>query len=318
MTQTIKILTEFYKDTNNSIPIIAIEGNHDLRKFIGQVRIGPTESWLHFLGKMGYVTFLDGMDEILKNDTFQEYSAESKIGGTIKIGNIRIFGIRYCGKSFPDMIPQIQQAIHYYPDSSSVFKILLMHFGIKGQMKGVPGIELEAVEPLHQCVNYLGLGHYHKQFRLKNWIFNPGSTETNALIESTFERGIFLVETEESSPQLKIIQALKLHNRKIHWVTLFLPNTLRSQTEFEHFLRTSLAQYVDPWDEDLIQTNETGPIIHLTLKGVNPPNNISVDPEEIKIKLMDFFNILDLRIAIKTEKSSFTLDQFLRSPQAYF
>ena len=98
MTQTIKILTEFYKDTNNSIPIIAIEGNHDLRKFIGQVRIGPTESWLHFLGKMGYVTLLDGMDEILKNDTFQEYSAESKIGGTIKIGNIRIFGIRYCGK----------------------------------------------------------------------------------------------------------------------------------------------------------------------------------------------------------------------------
>ena len=79
-----------------------------------------------------------------------------------------------------------------------------------------------------------------------------------------------------------------------------------------------MAQYVDPWDEDLIQTNETGPIIHLTLKGVNPPNNISVDPEEIKIKLMDFFNILDLRIAIKTEKSSFTLDQFLRSPQAYF
>ena len=124
------------------------------------------------------------------------------------------------------MIPQIQQAIHYYPDSGSVFKILLMHFGIKGQMKGVPGIELEAVEPLHQCVNYLGLGHYHKQFRLKNWIFNPGSTEANALIESTFERGIFLVETEESSPQLKIIQAFEAPQSKNSLGSLYFSLTL--------------------------------------------------------------------------------------------
>jgi DNA repair exonuclease SbcCD nuclease subunit len=318
LTRIIQILTAFYFETKNQILIIAIEGNHDLRKFIGPLRIGPTQSWLKFLGLLGYIIVLNAdIDDIEKGEIniFKEYNWETKSGGTIRIKNAQIFGIKYSGKNTPNLFPKIQQAISKYSETDGSFNILLMHFGIQGQMKGVPGIELSLVKPLHFSVQYLALGHYHLQFQLEGWIFNPGSTEANALIESTFKRGIFLVETDDIERKIRSVKMIKLQNRPFQWITLFLPDHLLSQRDFEEFLLAALLKHLEPLDSVDMTYKRSSPIVRLTLKGMTPISKISLEIENIKRIIMDTFDVVDAYISIQTEKGSLTLDGFLEKPK---
>ena len=73
------------------------------------------------------------------------------------------------------------------------FHILLQHFGIEGQMEQVPGVNYRRIQMLKDRVNYLALGHFHLQFILDGWIYNPGSSEASCSSDFSFIRGIFLV-----------------------------------------------------------------------------------------------------------------------------
>ena len=66
-------------------------------------------------------------------------------------------------------------------------------------MENVPGVKLDDIQPLRHRINYLALGHFHKQFILEDWIYNPGSTEAACSIDNSFKRGIFLAEISKKS-----------------------------------------------------------------------------------------------------------------------
>ena len=55
----VNIIKDFKKKTQNSIKIIAIEGNHDIRKYSRGAKIKRRQSWLRFLQDLDLLILLD-------------------------------------------------------------------------------------------------------------------------------------------------------------------------------------------------------------------------------------------------------------------
>ncbi len=69
-----------------------------------------------------------------------------------------------------------------------------MHTGVEGIVPQLHGLPTRAqFEPLRGLIDYVALGHVHKQYALEDWLYNPGSTETWGAEESAWERGYYVV-----------------------------------------------------------------------------------------------------------------------------
>ena len=212
--KTVQILQNFHSKCQttfqNQIPIIAIEGNHDIRRYSHGKRLEHKFSWLKVLHNLGLLILLDIDFERFPEEGFRPYDEKTKTGSVLQIGNVKIFGTSFIKHDFPEFI---QLCYHHLPDpgdlgdptnlgdpdKSHTFNIFLQHFGIAGQMKNVPGKPYELIKNLRRKIHYLGLGHYHKGFEIEDWIFNPGSTEAVSAIETTFRRGIFHCEIYQNT-----------------------------------------------------------------------------------------------------------------------
>ncbi|MFX0145607.1 MAG: exonuclease SbcCD subunit D, partial [Candidatus Hodarchaeota archaeon] len=208
LTRLINILSDFKEFTNNSILIIAIEGNHDIRKFSRGIRFERRgQSWLKLLNSLGLIILLDTYFENPSEGMIKSYDFETKKGGKIQIKNVVIYGTCYSGEQPISFVSKLRKEIIKKTD---LFNILIQHFGIEGQMENVPGIKLENIQHLRHRVDYLALGHFHKQFILEDWIYNPGSSEAVCTMDTSYKRGIFLVEIskklEKFEKKVKIIQ----------------------------------------------------------------------------------------------------------------
>lgn len=184
------MLNDFRDFTQNSILIIAIEGNHDIRKFSRGVRFNNrNQSWLKLLNSLGLVCLLDTDLKASSEELFQPYDFKAKKGGKIQIKNVVVYGSRYLGEKPILQLSKFRKAII---KEKNLFNILLLHFGIEGQMENVPGINIEEILHLKHRIDYLALGHFHKQFILEEWIYNPGSSEATCSMDHSFKRGVFL------------------------------------------------------------------------------------------------------------------------------
>jgi DNA repair protein SbcD/Mre11 len=198
LTAIYKMITGFnnrcQKDINRIIPIIAIEGNHDRRGY------SLLRSWLQFLADLDLIILLAGQySEEDKTINFFKNSKKKLKRGVYRLKDkgVNIYGIPYHGTSTYQYFAPILKSISSNKDD---YNILMMHFGIQGEVKGKLGLEMnEQMEALHQKVDYLAIGHFHKMYALPKkdpWIYNPGSTETTDIYAFTrdYPRGIFLVD----------------------------------------------------------------------------------------------------------------------------
>ncbi len=235
----VNILRDFEISTKGSIPIISIEGNHDIRKFAGGVRLPRRgQSWLKLIANLGLIILLDGDIDAPLEKMFPLYNYETKKGGKIQVKNTMIYGTRYLGQKPEEILPKIRGAI---TKDDGLFHILLQHYGIEGQMKNVPGVDLRKVQFLKDRVDYLALGHYHMQFALNDWIFNPRSSEAACLIDFSYKRGVFLVEVLNEEKFKKKVYAIRLNNRKYLWKTVHFPKQIRRKEKVYNYIVEKLA-----------------------------------------------------------------------------
>jgi len=76
--------------------------------------------------------------------------------------------------------------------------VLLGHFGVEGHVPGMAGgISFNKLEPLEGVVDYLGLGHLHKQYSHDEWVFNPGALEGHDTREAQWKHGYYIVESTD-------------------------------------------------------------------------------------------------------------------------
>ncbi|MFX1477705.1 MAG: exonuclease SbcCD subunit D [Promethearchaeota archaeon] len=309
LTKIINILTEFKIATKENIPIIAIEGNHDIRKFSRGVKFPNSgQSWLKLLSNLDLVVLLDGDLNAIPTEIYKSYDSKLKTGGKIRIKNIVIYGNRYIGQAPREFLPKIYKAID---KESGFFTILLQHFGIEGQMENVPGIALGEIIPLKDKVDYLALGHFHKQYIINNWIYNPGSSEAASPIDASFKRGIFLVEIRGTKKFTKNVRIIQLKNRKHRWETIFFQEYIRTKQDLYNFILLKLKPLFKYTNETLKSSDVEMPVLNLVFKGKKPLKLKKVNVREISEMIYNNLPVVDVKIYQMFNNSLTTLDRYI-------
>jgi len=308
LTKIVNMLKDFKDFTQNSILIIAIEGNHDIRKFSRGVRFERRgQSWLKLLSSLGLIILLDADLEAPSEDVFKLYNFATKKGGKIQIKNVVVYGSRYLGEKPISFLSKMRKAI---VKENGFYNIFLQHFGIEGQMENVPGINLEEIQHLKHRVDYLALGHFHKQFIIEDWIYNPGSSEAACSIDNSFKRGVFLVEISKKVEKfIKQIKIIRLINRKYIWETLHLKFEIRNKKDIEIIIIEKLKSFLRYLDNNIHPTNPQVPILYLLLKGIKP--SCKINEKDLRKKICNTFPVIDVRVYQKFRKSLKTLDNFI-------
>ncbi len=169
------------------IPVLAIEGNHDHRPY------GTATSWLRFLAEWGSLILL----EPDAAESLTPWSATEKRGGYIDLScGVRVIGSRWYGAAAPQAIQALSKAIAQLPPGPA-HTVMMFHHGLEGQIARYSGaLRYQDFLPLKEAgVDYLALGHIHRNYSVDNWIFNPGSLEANSITENQAQnpRGVYQV-----------------------------------------------------------------------------------------------------------------------------
>ncbi len=234
-----------------SIPVIAIEGNHD-RIFAIEGR-----SWLEYLSREKSLYLL--RPKVLENGEIS-FVERSGGGAMIEINDVRFYGVGYQGFSFP----QYFQALGKVLDPSKT-NVILMHTAI-GNPDIVPGcVKVKDLDPLIGKYDYIAGGHIHtKRIQQDEKFFVPGAPEYWDIKEKN-GKGFFVYDTEtkevefhESAKRKKISVAISLESgqatefsKHFNEVLEFDPvekgclYVLEIRIPFGTFLETDLSQVED-------------------------------------------------------------------------
>ena len=310
LTRVVDLLNDFKYETENKILIIAIEGNHDIRKFSkGQRFKQRGQSWLKLLASLGLIVLLDADLESPPDEIFKEYDFKTRKGGKIKIKDVIIYGTRYLGQNPTEHLLKLRDGIM---KDDELFHILLQHFGIEGQMEHVPGVDYRTIQKLKDRVNYLALGHFHLQFILNDWIFNPGSSEATCSSDFSFKRGIFFVSITKNETYTKSVKKIRLKNRDSRWEHISFRTEFRNKEKMYEYIIQKLKKSFER-DKNLnknsyiIQT----PVLFLVLKGIKPFNRSKINIKELTQIICENLPVVDVRIYQKFSNFLKTLDTFI-------
>ncbi len=310
LTRVVNLLNNFKNETENRILIVAIEGNHDIRKFSrGQRFKQRGQSWLKLLASLGLIILLDADVELPPDEMFKEYDFKTRKGGKIRIKDVIIYGTRYLGQNPVEYLLKLKDGIEKDDD---LFHILLQHFGIKGQMEQVPGVNYRRIQILKNRVNYLALGHFHLQFILDDWIFNPGSSEASCSSDFSFKRGVFLVTITKNDSYTKCVNKIRLTNRTSRWEHIYFKTEFRKKEKMYEYIIQKLKKSFD-LDKNLNKksSNIQTPVLFLVLKGKKPFYRCKIDKKELTQIICENLPVVDVRIYQKFSDFLKTLDTFI-------
>ncbi len=178
-----------------NIPVFAIEGNHDYRPY------GTQTSWLRYLADWGHLILLEPDED----SRLMPWDPDTRIGGYFDLAcgavGIRIIGSQWYGASAPVAIQTLAAQIQQLPPGPN-HTVMMFHHGLEGFVSRYAGaLRYQDFAPLKEAgVDYLALGHIHREYNAQGWIFNPGSLEANSIIENQDQnpRGVYLVEVNEA------------------------------------------------------------------------------------------------------------------------
>lgn len=180
------------------IPVFAIEGNHDYEPY------GSSTSWLRYLSQWGKLILLKPETE----DRLDPWDPAAKTGSYIDLDcGVRLIGSRWYGATAPQAIEKLATSIQNLPPGPES-TVMMFHHGLEGQIARYKGaLRYQDLLPLKTAgVDYLALGHIHKNYSAEDWIFNPGSIEANSVIENQDQnpRGVYLVHLSAHEKQAEL------------------------------------------------------------------------------------------------------------------
>jgi DNA repair exonuclease SbcCD nuclease subunit len=281
--QVVDILRKFQQKTLGSTPVIAVEGNHDIRSFSKGNRIATNLSWLKVLSNLGLITLLD---ENLENP--------DRNSNPICVNEVKVYGNTYCGERIDESTEQILKNI---PQNNG-FNILINHFGIQGQMKGIPGQSKYILdEKLKPSINYLGTGHFHKQYLLDDYVYNPGCLSPACLSDFNLPHGYFLVDVcKDKGFSIKVTKK-RVQERRLLWKNL----TLKSKSNSLQQLYVTIIDLLKK-DRSLHKICSTPipqdalPVLCLTLRSPTGKLLSGASKKEIRSIILQNFPVVECHI----------------------
>ena len=310
LTKIVNVLRDFKIKTDEKILIIAIEGNHDIRKFSRGVRFDKRgQSWLKLLASLGLIILLDADINASPEEIFKPYDFRIRKGGKIQVKNVVIYGTSYIKEKPEDYLFSLKKGII---KNDGNFHILLQHFGIQGQMEHVPGVNYKRIKHLKERVNYLALGHYHLQFILDDWVYNPGSSEAVCAPDFSFKRGVFLVSIHKEDKYFKEVKKIQLPNRTSRWETIYFKTEFRTKEKmYESIIRKLKRSFDLGKDLNLAPLDIQTPVLFLVLKGKTPFHKCKIDKKELTQIICENLPVVDVRIYPKFSNDLTTIDTFV-------
>ena len=241
------------------IPVVAIEGNHDCHESDSKF------SWLRSLSQWGFIKLLEPVydDGVVSLVPWDDKRHE---GSFIDVAGVRIFGsIWYgstVGQSLPSLIDQLRE--HCSPRR---FNVMMLHTDVEGQLnRPIPALPVAEINKLRSYIDYLALGHTHKNFEIDGWVYNPGSLEACSVDEYANVRGAYLVQVEDGKHTARLVR--DYHQRPVLRQS-FDVSGFSTPEELRENLFAQLRREVTPHDTTEAAAEAVGeaPVIELTLRG---------------------------------------------------
>ena len=173
------------------IPCICIEGNHDW------IHRRENISWMEALSEMRYIRLLRPCRTEEGGYRFDPFDDNIGRGGRIRIKDLNIYGLGYIGAHAGSHVERICEAV----DTEN--NLLLFHVGIWQYCPvEIGNMKLAEAHPLADKFGYVALGHGHKPYIVetpdkRQYGYNPGAPERVNFGEQNYEKGYYLVETED-------------------------------------------------------------------------------------------------------------------------
>jgi DNA repair protein SbcD/Mre11 len=153
--------------------------------------------------------------------------------------------------------------------------------------------------PLKQAgVDYLALGHIHKNYALEGWIFNPGSTEANSVEEANYPRGVYLVEISDAGIQAELKQ--DYYQRSIVRLKL----VTNGNETVEDLQTAAVAQVEQAVQQKKIVPNDQ-PIVELRIEGQVGFDRLELDVRQLQQQLQQLSNALIFLLKYEVDAISY-------------
>ena len=236
------------------IPVVAIEGNHDCHEAESRF------SWLRSLSAWGYLKLLEpvyGEDGV----RLEPWDEGARKGSYIDIDGVRIFGSIWYGstvtQALTDLVDRLRE--HHAPD---MFNVMMLHTDVEGQLnRPIPALPVARINELKSYVDYLALGHTHKNFEIDGWVYNPGSLEACTVDEYAHERGAYLVEVEGKRHTARLVR--EYHQRPVLRWSFDVSGQTAPEALIEALFE-QLRREITPHDP---RAETPAPVLDLTLRG---------------------------------------------------
>lgn len=182
-------------------PVIVSPGNHD-----ENMSRRRDLTWLEYLNNKGLITLLSaelsgGRATFAPTDTTEPRQGG---GGYVDLESdgevVRCFGLQYRGAYIKRELPKVTEGIQAANQSEGEpdTTILLAHFGVDDAVPDLgANVARAALTDLEEHVDYIALGHIHKQFETESIARNPGSLEAFDIQEGRWDdsHGYYIYDT---------------------------------------------------------------------------------------------------------------------------
>ena len=260
------------------IPCLAVEGNHERTYYRHSI------GWMNFLAERQLLALLNPkIDD--RRVSLPPYG--NQYGAYVEpVPGLRVYGMRYFGISTAHFVRRVADALAEANSHNVEYTIFMAHAGVEGvvppQGGGISHRELAVLRPY---VDYLALGHIHKPYSFDNWIYNPGSPETNSLTESAWpKRGYYLVEVDTNT-EPKHSPVLHANSRR-PFVRLFFEV---DACETPGQLLEECRRYIKRRRREF---RGSEPVVELRLSGVLPFDRSALATEPLKQIIDDLYKPL--------------------------
>lgn len=250
------------------IPTASVMGNHDRRRYRDRY------SWLDFLAERGYLFLLQPNFE---KTGIRLSPSNASEGAYVDIKGVRIYGLPYLGSSIRKVLEELPQALTRQSQEGIEFVVLMGHFGLEGEMPGVPGgLSHGLVTPLREFVDYLALGHWHKPFERQGWIYNPGSLETCSMDERRWHGGFYHVTVDTKREPKCTAKHVKSRRRPFHRLPFSVDEYTTPEALYDG-LRACLEE-----KEAAMRSGDLDPVVEVSLEGILAFDRSVLDMEHVR------------------------------------
>jgi exonuclease SbcD len=247
------------------IPVVAIEGNHDV---VSSYDDRP--SWLTYLNTAGLLRLL--RTEFKEGQPLmKEWTDADRVGNWLDVAGARIYGAGWFGASTARRLELLAPHLE-----KSGFTILMLHAGVNGMAEEFGMIDRSQLDVVREKVDYAALGHMHRSYVVDGWAHNAGALENWDLGEVRYgdEKGYWLVDVHDDGTFIATKGCVK--RRPVH-VAKFDCDDIKTLEE----LRIGVVALAAGWKLD------PPAVICLKLTGLPSFNTAEIDRKALEAAVVE-------------------------------